>query len=232
MHYELSLLAKAGPVGYVILGCSLVAVFIVAERLLTFRKMRFRHPAVLAELRHLAERGACAEAVRLTDQETHPLVVVLSEMCARWQRLRRSTRSDLERTVSNAASREVRVLERYLPTLHLISHITPLLGLLGTVTGMIQAFQVIETQGGTVNASLLAGGIWEAMLTTVLGLAVAIPALVAHNLLQGRILDLVAEIKEQAGLLLDALEDAGCLHGSVVEPAQGNDPPLRQQGAR
>lgn len=230
MQYELSLLNKSGPVGYVILGCSVIAVFIVVERLLTFRKLRFRDPKILAKLHKLAVQGAFAQAIAAAHDEVHPMVVVLAHTLARFKRFRRSTRNDLERTLSHAASREVRLLERYLPSLHLISHVAPLLGLLGTVTGMIKAFQVIESQGGTVNAALLAGGIWEAMLTTVFGLAVAIPATVAHNLLQGRILNLAAEIKEQAGLLFDALEDAGCLNNSASAPAQLADTSVRKRG--
>ena len=103
------------------------------------------------------------------------------------------------------------MLERYLPSLHLISNVSPLLGLFGTVTGMIKAFQAIQNLGGKVNASVLAGGIWEAMLTTALGLGVAIPAMVAHNYLQGKVHKVVSEIKEESGILLDALEESGRL---------------------
>jgi biopolymer transport protein ExbB len=76
---------------------------------------------------------------------------------------------------------------------------------------MIKAFQAIQSLGGKVNASVLAGGIWEAMLTTALGLGVAIPAMVAHNYLQGKVHAVVAEIKEESGSLLDALDQAGRL---------------------
>jgi biopolymer transport protein ExbB len=81
---------------------------------------------------------------------------------------------------------------------------------------MIKAFQAIQHLGGKVNASVLAGGIWEAMLTTALGLGVAIPAMVLHNFLQGKVHQAVDNLKEETGLLLDALEDAGCLGSASV----------------
>jgi len=87
----------------------------------------------------------------------------------------------------HAIEEEVRDLSRYLQALATIANIAPLLGLLGTVIGMIKAFMVIQEMGGKVNAAVLAGGIWEAMLTTALGLAVALPAMVAHSYLSGRV---------------------------------------------
>jgi biopolymer transport protein ExbB len=75
----------------------------------------------------------------------------------------------------------VRKLFRYLQVLATIGNIAPILGLLGTVIGMIKAFMVIQEMGGKVNAAVLAGGIWEAMLTTALGLSVALPTMVAHS---------------------------------------------------
>lgn len=231
MQYVLSLLAKAGPVGYIIVACSVVAVFIVAERLLTFRQLRLRDPQILTKLHNFAGQGAFAQAINAARSEVHPVVMVLVHTLSRCKSFPRNTRDNLERSISTVASKEVRSLERYLPTLHLISHIAPLLGLLGTVTGMIRAFQVIESQGGTVNAGLLAGGIWEAMLTTVFGLSVAIPALVAHNLLQGKILNLVADMKEQAGLLLDALEDAGCVCGGSLSATESAEVSVAERGA-
>jgi biopolymer transport protein ExbB len=81
----------------------------------------------------------------------------------------------------------------------------PLLGFLGTVLGMIQAFQQIERLGGNVNASVLAGGIWQAMLTTAAGLTVAVPTLFAHNYIMGKIRSQVVELEEESQNLIDSL---------------------------
>ena len=96
-------------------------------------------------------------------------------------------RETLETVLVHATEEEVRGLSCYLQTLATIGNIAPMLGLLGTVLGMIKAFMVIQQTGGKVNAAVLAGGIWEAMLTTALGLAVALPTLVAHSYLSSRV---------------------------------------------
>ena len=93
----------------------------------------------------------------------------------------------LESVIVNAVENEVRALSAYLQTLATIGNIAPFLGLLGTILGKIKAFMVIQQMGGKVNAAVLAGGIWEAMLTTVLGLAVALPTMVAHSYLIARV---------------------------------------------
>ena len=85
----------------------------------------------------------------------------------------------------HATDEQVRDLSRYLQALATIGNIAPLLGLLGTVIGMIKAFMVIQEMGGKVNAAVLAGGIWEAMTTTAAGLTVAIPALLFYNYFMG-----------------------------------------------
>ena len=95
-------------------------------------------------------------------------------------------------------------LERYLNTLGTIAAIAPLLGLLGTVVGMIKVFAEITTQG-TGNASALAGGISEALITTAAGLTVAIPALVMHRYFTGRIDGIVVELEQETIKLVDAL---------------------------
>jgi len=96
-------------------------------------------------------------------------------------------RDMLETVIVNATDEEVRDLSTYIQALATIGNIAPLLGLLGTVVGLIKAFMVIQQMGGKVNAAVLAGGIWEAMLTTAVGLAVALPTMVAHSYLVARI---------------------------------------------
>ena len=93
----------------------------------------------------------------------------------------------LETVIASSTDEEVRNLSSYVQALATMGNIAPLLGLLGTVIGMIKAFMVIQQMGGKVNAAVLAGGIWEAMLTTALGLSVALPTMVAHSYLLSRI---------------------------------------------
>lgn len=111
-------------------------------------------------------------------------------------------RGDDEKELNTVGSRMVRNLEHGLDTLSLVSAITPLLGLTGTVIGMIQAFQVIADAGAGVNPGMLASGIWEALITTAAGLLVAIPAHVAHHYLDARLNDIVCNIQELASMLV------------------------------
>ncbi len=215
MENWVSFIDKAGPVGLVIIATSVIALCIVLDRVWTYRLLRIKDPKSLHRLCRRALEGHFGSAADAAKGETHPLFAALLEVLRRLRDARRpATRAELEKTISHVGAREVRDLERFLPTLFLISNLAPLLGMFGTVTGMIQAFQTIQNLGGKVNATVLAGGLWEAMLTTALGLSVAMPAMIAHNYLQGKVHRAVADIQEKASILLDSLEDAGSL-GSV-----------------
>jgi biopolymer transport protein ExbB len=111
---------------------------------------------------------------------------------------RERLRLDIER-LGNV---ELERLRRHLRTLEVIAAVSPLLGLLGTVLGMIQSFQDLELAGGAANASVLAGGIWQALLTTAAGLTVAIPAAVAANLMAARVDHVGHVIETDVGRLL------------------------------
>ena len=209
MQNWLAFMDKAGPIGAAIIFCSVMALFIILERVMAYRSLRFKDARLYHRVKKRAQAGNFMEAAAITKEEHHPWAVAMTEALMRLAGNRQDrSRADLEKTFSHVAAREVRRMERFLPTLFLISSVSPLLGLLGTVTGMIKAFQAIENLGGKVDASVLAGGIWEAMLTTALGLGVAIPAMVAHNYLQGRVHAMADDMKWQTAAFLDALEDA------------------------
>ena len=101
----------------------------------------------------------------------------------------------IERSYIFSKSKSIKELEKHIDILGIIAHTTPLLGLLGTVTGMIRAFMVIEGASGRVNPQLLAGGIWEALLTTAFGLMIAIPSFIAYHLFNNR-LDKYCDLEE------------------------------------
>jgi len=109
-----------------------------------------------------------------------------------------SDRETVEMVLIHGVGREINVLSKTLNTLAVLASVLPLLGLLGTVIGMIKAFSVVESMGGSVNASVLAGGIWEAMLTTAFGLLAAIPLLFFHNHLDGKLQNIQANLEEVA----------------------------------
>ena len=116
-------------------------------------------------------------------------------------------RETIDTVINHATNEEVRGLSRYLQALATIGNVAPLLGLLGTVLGMIKAFMVIQEMGGKVNAAVLAGGIWEAMLTTALGLAVALPTMVAHSYLVARVDKYEAQLQNGTVTFIKAIGD-------------------------
>lgn len=150
------------------------------------------------------------EALRLCENTSGPIAHIL----AIGIRIRKRSIEKQEKMISRAGSKIIRQLEKNLRGLAIIGNITPLLGLLGTVTGMIKAFIKIQELGGRVDASVLAGGIWEALITTAAGLSIAIPTLVAYHYLEGRVDNISSQMKDTASEFLE-IE-----HISTVNPKE------------
>ncbi len=126
--------------------------------------------------------------------------------------LKRMPRKPLEAELLRRGNEEVETMSRHIRILELVAMVSPLLGLLGTVTGMIQSFQELELAQGSANASVLAGGIWQALLTTAAGLVVAIPAAIAATLLSTRVDAAAHDIESAIGQFF-LLEDTGTTSG-------------------
>ena len=177
------LFVKGGVLVVPIIFCSVLALAIFVERFIRFAILRKRGLNVDERVaRDLAENDA-QSALRAATDSRSPMGRILAQAMD----VMGQDRETLETVLVHAIEEEVRELSRYLQALATIANIAPLLGLLGTVIGMIKAFMVIQEMGGKVNAAVLAGGIWEAMLTTALGLAVALPTMVAHSYLIGQV---------------------------------------------
>ena len=176
-------LSKGGVLVVPILLCSVLALAIFFERLIRFARMRSRGTGIAEKVAGLLVDGSEQEALKKAEESNSPMGRILTQA----MEVKNGDREMLETVIVNATDEEVRNLSTYIQTLATIGNIAPLLGLLGTVIGMIKAFMVIQEMGGKVNAAVLAGGIWEAMLTTALGLSVALPTMVAHSYLTVRI---------------------------------------------
>jgi len=174
----IALFLKGGVLMWPILLCSVVALAIALSKTLQYR-------AVLSSL--------CRAPAALLDEQP-PMLAALLDGIARGLD---------DRELSLIGTRHIRELEKGLGVLSLISVITPLLGLTGTVTGMIRAFQIIAGAGSQVNPGLLAGGIWEALLTTAAGLFVAIPVHIAHHFLEERLDEIALSLQETAVALAE-----------------------------
>jgi biopolymer transport protein ExbB len=174
------LLHRGGGVMWPLLVLSIVALAVAVERALVFRVVtRLRLPALVEVLRSLVCSGELDQARRLVAGRRHPAAVVVAEYLEKVS-LPGELRGEI---VGRTASMRLAALGRRLHLLSVAGHLAPMLGLLGTVTGLVTAFWQIELKGGQVVPSDLASGIWEALLTTVFGLCIAIPALAAHHLL-------------------------------------------------
>jgi biopolymer transport protein ExbB len=197
----MAFVAKAGVLATPILLCSVLALAIFVERGIRFAVLRRRGGTLAREVAaRLAARDE-AGALHAARKSRSPMGRVLAAA----MEVMHQDRETLETVMVHATEAEVRGLSRYLQALATIGNIAPLLGLLGTVIGMIKAFMVIQQMGGKVNAAVLAGGIWEAMLTTAMGLAVALPALLAHSYLTGQVDRYEARLQDGAVVFLKSL---------------------------
>ena len=183
-----------------IIGCSILSVAIIAERLWVLREARVAPPALVAQSFAAMQRGQL-DAVALRKLRAGS---ALGRVIASGINQRHSARTVLVERIEEAGRQETHELDRYLNTLGTIAAITPLLGLLGTVIGMIDVFSQID-RIGDAGQDVLAGGIGEALITTSAGLIVAIPSLVAFRYLRGRVNRLALNLERHALKLVDAL---------------------------
>jgi biopolymer transport protein ExbB len=197
------LMAGGWTMPFIVVG-SIIALAIVIERTLALKPERIAPPHLLAGVWQQLKAGEF-DASRLKQlRQGSPLGAILAAGLAN----RGQGRDVMKESIQEAAGHVVHDLERYLNTLGTIAAVTPLLGLLGTVVGMIRVFTEITIQG-TGNANALAGGISEALITTAAGLAVAIPALVMHRYFTGKIDAIVVGLEQESIKLVDALHNGG-----------------------
>ena len=196
----LELLMAGGWLMVLIVLCSIVVLAICIERLFTLNPKKIAPPHLLATVWKQLKAGEMDASRLKTLKQSSPLGRILAAGLSNAYH----GREVMKESIQEAAQHVVHDLERYLNTLGTIAAIAPLLGLLGTVVGMIKVFAEIMSQG-TGNASVLAGGISEALITTAAGLTVAIPALAMHRYFVGKIDAIVVELEQETIKLVDAL---------------------------
>jgi biopolymer transport protein ExbB len=189
----MSFFIKGGLFMWPILLCSVIAVSVSLERLYYFNRSKLNVRNFLTRVKRMVLDGKFEEAERFANSLPGPVAYIAGITIH--IRSRTQTVEEKEKIIAQAGSNEMRKMEKNLRTLGIIAHIAPLLGLLGTVTGMICAFMKIQELGGRVDASVLAGGIWEALITTAAGLSVAIPTMVAYHYFEGQADEVYAQMK-------------------------------------
>lgn len=182
----LTIITKGGVIVYLIIGCSIFALSSFIERLIRLHSFTINTDKFLDEIAVLVRSERISEAIRLCEKYNSPVARVVKAGLSHIT----FSKEKMVATLEEAALLEFPQLEAHLSVLSTVAHIAPLLGLLGTVNGMIRAFQVIQEKASATALATpgdLAQGIWMALITTALGLAVAIPTVVAYNYIYGRV---------------------------------------------
>jgi biopolymer transport protein ExbB len=195
----LTLLQKSGIVGYILLFLSIISLTIIIEKLITLRLSRLVPREDLRILVDFLSEGNVGDAIELCKKRRNLLTSIVLDAL---KNIGTPTKENFLHAYEVTARRKFLELERGMALLATIAAVSPLLGLVGTVLGMIKIFGVLTTGASVIgNPQQLSGGIAEALLTTVFGLFVAIPAVVMYNLFQKKLDKIAAEI-EAAGILI------------------------------
>jgi len=201
--WELAL--KGGPVMIPILICSIIGIYVFVERYLTLQKASKIDENFMPSIKDHVMNGNIAAAKSLCKQTDSPVARMIEKGI---ERIGKPLR-DIEASIENVGKMELFKLERGVGILATVAGLAPMLGFFGTVTGMVRAFYQMANAGNNVSIGLLSGGIYEALVTTVAGLAVGIPALVCYNWLIGMVEKIVNKMEANSIEFIDLLQEPG-----------------------
>jgi biopolymer transport protein ExbB len=198
-----SLLLKGGPVMIPLALLSIIAVYITIERYLTIKKASKLDQNFMANIKDMVLNGNIKGAKALCERTNSPVARMLEKGISRIGK----PLQDINTSIQNSGNIEINKLEKGMPTLATVSGAAPMLGFLGTVTGMVSAFYNMSQAGANLTVSLLAGGIYEALVTTVAGLIIGIFAYVAYNQLTAMVEKIVHRMEASSVEFIDLLQD-------------------------
>ncbi|HQE76474.1 MAG TPA: MotA/TolQ/ExbB proton channel family protein [Candidatus Hydrogenedentes bacterium] len=181
--------------------CSIVALAIIIERFFSLRRASIDTREFMDTMRQVLRQNRIQDAVEICDEVDAPMARIMRAGILKYNR----TKEDIREAIEDAGHLEIPRLERYLSAMATCANIVPLLGLLGTVAGMIKAFAQIQALEGQVSPSDLAEGIGNALVTTAAGLTVAIPTLVAYNYFVTRVENMILEMEISSSELIELL---------------------------
>lgn len=199
-------IVKGGPIMGLIIICSIMAFAVFLERMWYLRGAKIDTNKFMRSIADNVKKNKVMKALDTCNATKGPIARIVKAGIMKYDR----PRQDIKESIEDAGIHEIPLLENNLGVLATIAHIAPLLGLLGTVVGMLKAFQVIEQKATSfvpVNPGDLAGGISEALITTVAGLAIAIPTYVAYNYLTSRVDSFVLDMEKSATEIVNVLSD-------------------------
>jgi len=200
MSEAISFLSKGGIIMIPLLLCSIIGLMIVIEKFFSLRRDKILIPEIISVVDSINSNQDIKLATTICQKNKGPLPnIILTGLQNQTLPM-----VDIKEIINDEGRQQVRILERGLPILETVAGVAPLLGLLGTVLGMIKVFNVISTQG-TGQASLLAGGISEALITTATGLFIGIPMLVAYYYFTNRAENFIMDIEKYSTRLLQKI---------------------------
>jgi len=197
------LITHGGAVMWLLLVVGAVAVAVFIERLLHYHREQINSLEFINGVRNVLKRDNVGEAISICDATPGPVARLVKTGILNRDRGRENLREVLE----EIADEEIPRLEERLPLLATIARIAPVMGLLGTVLGFIDVFYVLEHEGMSAPLNQLAGGIWQALVNTGMGLAIAIPCHAGHNYLASRLQDIVRDMEKAAAEITRLLTD-------------------------
>ncbi|MEE9429555.1 MAG: MotA/TolQ/ExbB proton channel family protein [Melioribacteraceae bacterium] len=199
----ISILSKGGWIMLPLLLTSFIALVIIIERYIVIRRSRLNVPAFLVKMRGMLIKKDVSGAISYCIEENSSAAHIIKSGLKKYK----WGHERVKEAIENAGRQEVAKLEKGLTVVATISGIAPLIGFLGTVTGMIQAFMKISDLQGGANPSDLAGGIWEALITTAVGLTIGIIALTFYNYLSSAINKLILDMEVVSNDVVDIIEE-------------------------
>jgi len=185
----------------VILFCSLIAVFIIIERLLHLHRAQINVPEFIRGLNNVIKRNNLVEAIAICDETPGPVAHVIRSVLVRGSQ----NEMDMRKAAEEASLAEMPRLEKRMKVLVTIANMCPLLGLLGTVFGMMGLFEEMQQVGQFVSTAKMAGYVWSALVTTAAGLTIGIPAYAFYNLLVGKIESVAGDMDKAANEIINIL---------------------------
>lgn len=199
----LDMFLKGGLIMWPILFLSIIALAIIIDKYLVIRRARTNIPNFMIRLRGYLKKKDVSGANQLCLEEKTPIANIIRKGLRKYK----YGHERVKDAIANAGSQEISKLEKGLPLLATIAGVAPMLGFLGTVTGMVSAFMILQDLQGAATPADLAGGIWEALITTVFGLIVGIIALIFYNDILGSINKLVSQMEAVSSDVVDIIEE-------------------------
>ncbi|GJQ31387.1 MAG: biopolymer transporter ExbB [Ignavibacteriaceae bacterium] len=198
---------KGGVIMWPILLLSIIGLAVIIEKFIALRKAKVNVPKFILTIETLLRKNDVAGTIQVLKGERSPIAAIIKKGLKKhkygYQRVREA--------IEDSGNQEIGKLEKGLWVLATVAGAAPLLGFLGTVTGMVTAFMTVEQLKGNASPADLASGIYEALITTVFGLVVGIPSLIAYNYLLSQINKVVLDMEAISTDVIDTLEDVS--HG-------------------